>query len=405
VRRATLRVHAAALGTRTVFPLGQTMSEPEIRPGLADVPVAESAVSFIDGKRARLEYRGIAVETLARESSFEETAWLLLKGELPTQRELAAFDHELRHHRRLKYKLTDLIKCLPESGHPMGALQAGVAALGMFYPARDVRDARSNWDSVVRLIAKLPTIVAAFHRMRKGDEALTPRDDLGHAANFYHMLTEKDPSPAVTRVLDACLILHAEHSMNASTFSARVTGSTLADPYTVVSSAIGTLTGPLHGGANEEVLEMLDKIGTLENVRPWVEQQRAADPKFKLMGFGHRVYKVKDPRATVLQELAENAFAESGRPAQYDMAVELENIAAGILGPKGIYPNVDFYSGIVYQSLVIPRDLFTPIFAIARVAGWLAHWLEQLKNNRIYRPEQVYVGKHDVAYVPLAQRP
>jgi citrate synthase len=381
------------------------MSEPVIRPGLADVPVAESAVSFIDGKRARLEYRGIAVEVLARESTFEETAWLLLKGELPTQRDLAHFDVELRHHRRLKYKILDLLKCLPESGHPMGALQAGVAALGMFYPARDVTDAASNWASVVRLIAKLPTIVAAFHRLRKGDEALAPRDDLSHAANFYYMLTMQEPSPAVARVLDACLILHAEHSMNASTFSARVTGSTLADPYTVVSSAIGTLTGPLHGGANEEVLDMLDEIGSRENVRAWLEARRAADPKFKLMGFGHRVYKVKDPRATVLQELAENAFVESGRPAKYEMALELEEIAEGIFGPKGIYPNVDYYSGIVYQAIGIPRDLFTPIFAMARVAGWLAHWLEQLKNNRIYRPEQIYVGKHDVAYVPLEQRP
>jgi citrate synthase len=380
------------------------MSEPELRPGLADVPVAESAVSFIDGKRARLEYRGIAVEVLARESSFEETAWLLLRGQLPTQRELADFNRDLRSHRRLKYKLIDLLKCLPESGHPMGALQAGVAGLGMFYPARDVIDPESNWASVVRLIAKLPTIVAAFHRLRRGDEALLPRDDLGHAANFYWMLTEKMPSPAVTRVLDACLILHAEHSMNASTFSARVTGSTLADPYTVVSSAIGTLTGPLHGGANEEVLDMLDQIGSVEAVRGWLEAKRAADSKYKLMGFGHRVYKVKDPRATVLQELAEDAFTEAGRPVKYEMAVELERVAAGVYGPKGIYPNVDFYSGIVYQSLGIPRDLFTPIFAIARVVGWLSHWLEQLKNNRIYRPEQVYVGKHDVAYVPLEQR-
>src|SRR5947209_890823 len=265
------------------------MSEqPKLVPGLADVPVAESGVSFIDGKRARLEYRGIAVEHLARQSTFEETAWLLLKGELPSQRELAEFDRELRNHRRLKYKLIDLLKCLPESGHPMGALQAGVAALGMFYPARDVTDAKNNWESVVRLIAKLPTIVAAFHRLRKGDEALAPRDDLPHAANFYWMLFQQVPSPAVTRVLDACLILHAEHSMNASTFSARVTGSTLADPYTVVSSAIGTLTGPLHGGANEEVLDMLDEIGTLENVRRWVDAKRTADPKFKLMGFGHR---------------------------------------------------------------------------------------------------------------------
>ena len=381
------------------------MSEMEFRPGLADVPAAESAVSFIDGKRARLEYRGIAVETLARESCFEETAWLLLKGELPTQRELANFDDQLRHHRRIKYKLRDLIKCLPETGHPMDALQAGVAAMGMFYPARDVSNAQSNWDSVVRLIAKLPTIVAAFHRLRHGDEAIPPRDDLGHAANFYYMLTEHEPSPAVARVLDACLVLHAEHTMNASTFSARVTGSTLANPYTVVSAAIGTLTGPLHGGANEEVLEMLDEIGSVENMRKWLDD--AVARKKKIMGFGHRVYKVKDPRATVLQELAENVFAESGRPKQYEMAMELERLAAGManFGQKGVYPNVDFYSGIVYQSLGIPRDLFTPVFAIARVAGWLAHWLEQLKNNRIFRPEQIYVGKHDVPYVPLEKRP
>jgi citrate synthase len=379
------------------------MSEPEYRPGLADVPVAESAVSFIDGKRARLEYRGIAVETLARESCFEETAWLLLKGDLPTQRELAAFDHQLRHHRRIKYKLIDLIKCLPETGHPMDALQAGVAAMGMFYPARDVHNEQSNWDSVVRLIAKLPTIVAAFHRLRHGDAPILPRDDFGHAANFYHMLTEQEPSPAVAKVLDACLILHAEHTMNASTFSGRVTGSTLANPYTVISSAIGTLTGPLHGGANEQVLDMLDEIGSPENVRPWLDD--AIAHKKKIMGLGHRVYKVKDPRATVLQELAENAFVETGRPKLYQLALEVERVASGVLGPKGIYPNVDFFSGIVYLSIGIPRDLFTPIFAIARVAGWLAHWLEQLKNNRIYRPEQIYVGKHDVHYVPLEQRP
>jgi citrate synthase len=379
------------------------MSQLELRPGLADVPVAESAISFIDGKRARLEYRGVAVETLARESCYEETAWLLLKGDLPTQHELADFDDQLRHRRRIKYKLKDLIKCLPETGHPMDALQASVAAMGMFYPARDVSNAQSNWDSTVRLIAKLPTVVAAFHRLRHGDEAIDPRDDLDHAANFYYMLFEREPSPAIRRVIDACLILHAEHTMNASTFSGRVTGSTLANPYTVVSSAIGTLTGPLHGGANEEVLDMLDAIGSMNNVRPWAED--TVTNKKKIMGFGHRVYKVKDPRATVLQELAENVFAETSRPRRYDLAVELERVMAGLLGPKGIYPNVDFYSGIVYDALGIPKDLFTPIFAISRVAGWLAHWLEQLKNNRIYRPEQVYVGKHDVPYVPLEKRP
>ncbi len=375
----------------------------QIRPGLDGVPVAESAVSFIDGKRARLAYRGVPVEVLARESSYEETAWLLLKGDLPTQKELADFDYELRHRRRIKYKLRDLIKCLPESGHPMGALQAAVAAMGMFYPARDVGNPQVRWESAVRLIAKLPTVVAAFHRLRFGDEAIPPRDDLDHAANFYYMLVEREPSPAVRKVLDACLVLHAEHTMNASTFSGRVTASTLADPYTVISAAIGTLTGPLHGGANEEVLDMLAEIGTVENVRPWLEN--AVATKKKIMGLGHRVYKVKDPRATVLQELAEHVFAETGRPKNYDMAVELEKVAAGILGPKGIYPNVDFYSGIVYQAIGIPKDLFTPIFAISRVAGWLAHWFEQMKNNRIYRPEQVYVGKSDVAYVPLEKRP
>src|SRR5579863_4956124 len=264
------------------------MSQIELRPGLADVPVAESAVSFIDGKNARLEYRGIAVETLATESCFEETSYLLLKGELPTRKQLADFDDQLRSHRRIKFRLNDLIKCLPENGHPMYALQAAVAAMGMFYPSRDVSNAQSNWEAVIRLIAKLPTVVAAFHRIRHGDEPIKPRDDLDHAANFYWMLFEKEPSAAVRKVIDACLILHAEHTMNASTFSGRVTGSTLANPYSVISAAIGTLTGPLHGGANEEVLEMLDEIGTVENVKPWLE--RALANKRKIMGFGHRVY-------------------------------------------------------------------------------------------------------------------
>lgn len=379
------------------------MAEPEYRPGLADVPVAESAISFIDGKRARLEYRGIAVETLAKESSFEETCWLLLKGELPSQKQLATFDSQLRLHRRLKYKIIDLLKCLPESGHPMDALQAGVAACGMFYPTKDRTDPEKNWEAVIRLIAKLPTIVAAFHRLRHGDEAIPPRDDLGHAANFYYMLTEEEPSASITKVIDACLIVHAEHTMNASTFSSRVTGSTLANPFTVVNSAIGTLAGPLHGGANEEVLEMLDEIGTAEKAKSWLED--AVLHKKKIMGFGHRVYKVKDPRATVLQELAEHMFAETTKPDIYNLALEIEKVATGILGPKGIYPNVDFYSGIVYQSMGIPRDLFTPIFAISRVAGWTAHWLEQLKNNRIFRPEQIFVGKNDQPYTPLGKRP
>ena len=380
-------------------------SEPEFRPGLEDVPAARSAVSFIDGKRARLEYRGIPAETLAKESCFEETAWLLLKGDLPTQRQLAEFDYDLRARRMLHFRLKDLIRCMPADGHPMDALQANVAALGLYARTRSVKDAAANWDATLRLTAALPTLVAAYSRVRRGDEILDPRPDLDHAANFYYMLFGTEPTPAVRRVLDAALILHAEHTMNASTFTARVTGSALANPYAVISSAIGTLSGPLHGGANEEALAQFEEIGGPEKVKPWLDAHLAKDPKYKVMGLGHRVYKVKDPRANVIQELAEHVFAETSRPKNYETALELERVAAGVYGPKGVYPNVDFYSGVVYAALGIPTDVFTPIFAVARVVGWLAHWHEQLVGNRIFRPEQVYTGKTDVPYVPLEKRP
>ncbi len=378
------------------------MSLAEYRPGLADVPAAESAISDIDGKNARLLYRGFSVEVLARESTFEETSWLLLKGELPSQRELAEFETQLRERRAIHFRMIDLIKTLPASGHPMDSMQATVAALGMYHPPRHVNDAAHNWDSALRLLASTPTLVAAFHRVRQGLNPLPPREDLDHAGNFYYMLIGKDPSPAIRKVLDACLILHAEHQMNASTFTARVVASTLPNAYCVISAAIGALAGPLHGGANEEVLAMLDQIGSVENVRPWFEKTTAA--KGKVMGFGHRVYKVKDPRAIVVQELAENVFAETHRPLAYEMALEMEKVAAPVFGAKNIWPNVDFFSGIIYQSLGIPRDVFTPIFAIARTAGWLAHWLEQLSNNRLFRPEQIYVGKASAEYVPLEKR-
>ena len=380
-------------------------TEPEFRPGLEDVPAAKSAVSFLDGKKARLEYRGIPVEVLAKESCFEEVSWLLIKGDLPTQKQLADFDAGLRERRSIHYRLKDLIKCYPADGHPMDALHSSVAALGMFYPCKSVSDPAKNWDATLRLIAALPTLVAAFARVRRGEEILEPRNDLDHAANFYYMLFDREPTPATRKVLDACLILHAEHTMNASTFTARVVGSTLANPYQVIASAIGSLSGPLHGGANEEALRQFEEIGGPEKVKEWLDAKRAADPKYKVMGIGHRVYKVKDARATVLQEIAEHSFAESARPANYETAVELERQCAGIYGPKGIYPNVDFYSGVVYQSLGIPTDVFTPIFAIARVAGWLAHWTEQLVGNRIFRPEQISVGKTDVLYAPLEKRP
>lgn len=380
-------------------------NEAEYKPGLEDVPAAKSAVSFLDGKKAVLEYRGIPVEVLAKESSFEEVSWLLIRGSLPTQKELAEFDRGLRERRAIHYRLKDLIKCMPADGHPMDALHASVAALGMFYPCPTVGDPAKNWDATMRLIAAMPTVVAAFSRTRRGEEILDPRDDLDHAGNFYYLLFGKEPTPAVRKVLDACLILHAEHTMNASTFTARVTGSTLATPYQTMASAIGSLSGPLHGGANEEALRQFDEIGSPEKVKAWLDARRAADPKYKVMGIGHRVYKVKDARATVLQEIAEHMFSESSRPKNYETALELERVCAGIYGPKGIYPNVDFYSGVVYSAVGIPTDVFTPIFAIARVAGWLAHWHEQLVGNRIFRPEQIFTGNTDVKYVPLDKRP
>jgi citrate synthase len=284
----------------------------------------------------------------------------------------------------------------------MDALQAGVAALGMYYPGRNVADADNNYWSAVRLIAKLPTIVAAYARLRRGDDALPPRDDLSFAENFLYMLTERVPDKVLSRTLDVCLILHAEHTMNASTFAGIVTASTLADPYTVVASSIGALKGPLHGGANEEVVQMLREIGAPGNVRPYVARLLAE--KRKVMGLGHRVYKVKDPRATVLQGLCEQVFREYGTSPLYEVAVEVERVSAELLAGKPIHPNVDFYSGIVYDKMGIEADCFTPIFAMARVAGWLAHWFEQLRENKLYRPDQIYEGEHNRPYVPLSQR-
>jgi len=374
----------------------------DFSPGLAGVPATRSKVSYLDGTKGVLEYRGIRMETLAEKSNFLETAYLLLFGSLPTQSQLNQFDRDLRVHRRIKYRIVDLIKCLPEHGHPMDALQAAVAALGMFYPDKSVQDQQTQYLSAVRLIAKLPTIIAAYARLRRGDDQIQPRDDLNYAENFLYMLTEKVPDKVTSEILDTCLILHAEHTMNASTFSGLVTASTLADPYTVVSSAVGTLKGPLHGGANERVLSMLTEIGTVDKVRPFIEAKVKA--KEKIMGLGHREYKVKDPRAIILQRLSKRLFEHFGKSPLYEVAVEVEKVGEEHLASKGVYANVDFYSGILYQKMGIEPDFFTPIFAMARVVGWLAHWIEQVKDNHIFRPTEIYEGAHDQSYLPISQR-
>ena len=374
----------------------------DFMPGLAGVPATKSAVSDVDGQQGILVYRGIRVEELCRHSTFLETSYLLLFGQLPTHDELQQFQRDITHHRRVKFRILDLIKCLPETGHPMDALQAAVAALGMFYPGRNVRDIQNNYWSAVRLIAKLPTLVAAFARIRRGDEHIPPSDELSLPQNFLYMVTDHVPPQIHADILDTCLILHAEHTMNASTFTGLVTASTLADPYTVVASSIGALKGPLHGGANEEVVQMLREIGKPSQARAYLEAKLKA--RERLMGFGHRVYKTKDPRAVVLQQLCERLFSECGTSPLYEVALEVERVGNELLGEKGIYPNVDFYSGIVYDRLEIDMEQYTPIFAMARVAGWLAHWIEQLRENKLFRPSQIYAGERDRPYVPIDER-
>ncbi|MBE9033418.1 citrate synthase [filamentous cyanobacterium LEGE 11480] len=374
----------------------------EYRAGLEGVPATQSSISYVDGQKGILEYRGTAIEDLASQSNFLETAYLLIWGEFPDAAELASFEAEIYEHRRMKYRISDMMKSFPESGHPMDSLQACAAALGLFYSKRALDDPAYIRAAVVRLLAKVPTMVAAFQLIRKGHDPIRPRDDLSYAANFLYMLNEKEPDPFAAHIFDVCLTLHAEHTINASTFSAMVTASTLTDPYAVIASAVGTLAGPLHGGAAEEVILMLEEIGSVDHVPAYIEH--CLEHRQKIMGFGHRVYKVKDPRASILQKLAEQMFDKFGQDKYYDIAIALEKTVAERLAGKGIYPNVDFYSGLVYRKLGIPTDMYTPVFAISRTAGWLAHWKEQLGENRIFRPTQIYTGMHQVPYIPVEER-
>ena len=384
------------------------MSVCEFRPGLEGIPAAQSGISFVNGQQGILEYRGIRIEELAEKSNFLETAYLLIWGKLPTKQELEEFEHEVRHHRRIKYRIRDMMKCFPESGHPMDALQASAAALGLFYARRDLDNPAYIRAAVVRLVAKIPTMVAAFQLMRKGNDPVRPRDDLDYSANFLYMLSEREPDPLAARIFDVCLILHAEHTMNASTFSARVTASTLTDPYAVVASAVGTLGGPLHGGANEEVIGMLEEIGSVENVRPYLEER--LQNKAKIMGFGHRVYRNMDPRAAIMRKTCHEVLNELGLhdDPMFKLAMELERIALEdeYFVSRKLYPNVDFYSGIVMRAMGIPNSMFTAIFALARTAGWIAQWSEMNADpeHKIGRPRQLYKGEDRREFIAIEKR-
>jgi len=378
------------------------VSSPELVPGLAGIPAAESSVSFIDGQKGVLEYRGYPIEELSEHSTYEEVAWLVLYGELPTADELAAFTADLGRLRTPPPALVEMIKAFPRTGHPIQALQASIAGLGMVCPKVDLNDAASKDAAARRVIAVTPVLVALFERVRAGQEYVEPRADVTTAANFLWCLDGVEPAEIAVKTLDCAMILHAEHTMNASTFACRVVASTENDPYTSCSSAVGALFGPLHGGADERVLKQLSTIDGVDAVQGWFDEKIAK--KANVMGFGHRVYKTKDPRAKNLQTLAIQLFEELGSTPKYDVALKLEEVVTAKLGDRGIYPNVDFFSGLVYEKLGLQIDVFTPLFAMARVSGYCAHWLEQLEDNKLFRPAQIYVGQREREYVPISER-
>ncbi len=380
-------------------------------PGLEGVAATKSAISFIDGDKGLLSYRGYTLQTLAANSSFEETTLLLLQGELPTATELSDFTSQLRSQYRIKYHIREMMHHFPATGHPMDMLQTAVSSLGMFYPGNECltdthacEDLNYVRNMTVNIIASMAPLVAMWEHMRQGYDPIEPREDLSVAENLLYMFTGKEPDPMMAKIMDVCLILHAEHTLNASTFSALVSGSTLATPYSVISGAIGTLSGPLHGGANSRVVDMLKEIGSADKAEKWIDTALAN--KEVIWGMGHREYKVKDPRATILHKLVAELIEDRGSKldSAFETAMRVEEICIDRLGHKGVYPNVDFYSGILYAEMGIPADQFTALFAVARSAGWLAHWREQISNNRIYRPTQIYIGSEIRDYMPVAER-
>ena len=368
--------------------------------GLEDVVAADSAICYIDGDRGVLSYRGIDIHELAEKATFEEVCYLLWEGRLPRREELEETRRQVGQERTLPQEMLELLSSLVPHLTPMDALRTMVSALAETDP--DVRDMSpaANRRKSVRLTGQIATLVAAHHRLREGQPVVDPDLSLGHAEDFLRMLNGAKPTPEAVRAFDMALVLHADHELNASTFAARVTAATLADMHSAITSAIATLKGPLHGGANEAVIRMLIEIGSLERVDDYIRSKLAA--KEKIMGFGHRVYHTEDPRATHLREMSRALAESSGDPRWYDMSRRIEKL---VNEEKKLNSNVDFYSASVYYMLGIPPDLFTPIFAVSRVAGWTAHVLEQYANNRLIRPRAEYIGpEYPQPYVPLEAR-
>ena len=370
--------------------------------GLEGIVAAQTEMSYIDGTKGVLEYVGISIGDLARHSTFEETVFLLWNKRLPKPDELAAFTKALRDRYELPEGMEDRITRLPTTAEPMHMLRTMVSALAMHDPEPNEIDPDSARDKALNVLAHAPTLVAYFDRYRKGLPLVHPDPSLSFSENFLYMLNGEKPTAAMAKAFDICMITHADHGLNNSTFTARVVISTLSDIYSALTAAIGALRGPLHGGANEGVMKMLNEIPSVDDVEAYVMGK--LERKEKVMGFGHRVYKAKDPRAFELQALAKQLAEDTGNHDLYAKSNAIEKVMEREVAAKGIYPNVDFYSATTYHCIGLQLDLFTPMFALSRTAGWAGHVIEQLDGNRLFRPKAEYTGPHGVPYTPADQR-
>jgi|SRR5690554_143563 len=372
--------------------------------GLEGVVAAQTRISKVMGEEGRLIYGGYEIDDLARNTSFEEVCHLLWYGELPDRAALDRLRSELVNGARVDERVLGVVRAAPPKTHPMATLRTAVSALAYSDPEAEDMTPEANQRKAIRLTGQVVTLTAAIDRLRKGKDPIAPREDLGLAANLLYMLTGEEPDTDAERIMDAALTLHAEHGLNASTFAARVTAATLADLHSAVTSTIGTLKGPLHGGANERVMRMLLEIDRPENAATWVTE--ALGRGEKIMGFGHRVYRALDPRASILKELAGKLSARGGDTRWLDISEQVQQVMAREMQARGkkIYPNVDFFSASVYYTLGIEMDLFTNIFASARMAGWTAHVLEQWQDNRLIRPRAEYIGPERREVVPIEKR-
>lgn len=370
--------------------------------GLEGVIAAETEMSYIDGVKGVLEFVGIPIGDLSKNSSFEESVYLLWNKKLPTQSELDAFTADLRNQYSPPAELIAMIRRMPKNAEPMHVIRTLVSLLGVFDPDPNANDIDSARRKAINILGQAPALVAGFDRYRKGKDIIAPDTSLSFAENFLYMLNGEKATPTMARAFDICMILHADHGLNNSTFTARVIISTLSDVYSALTGAIGSLRGPLHGGANEGVMHMLNEIPSVEAVEAYIMGK--LERKEKIMGFGHRVYKAKDPRATDLQSLAQQLAKDTGNEALFEKSQRIEQIMEREVAAKGIYPNVDFYSATTYFCIGLQLDLFTPMFALSRLGGWSGHILEQLSDNRLFRPKAQYVGPHNAPYIPMDQR-